>query len=159
MQRINKNSGMAMLRNVPTRLPIRTTGIITLATGQLMTVQFFYGCFSQIEKKKNLVIAPAKIVALLTAIASRVLNPKKAIEIGIINPPPPIPAILQSPRRMGSTMLPTISYCKIGNKFLCKHAPSKHRVYGYPSQSNFVSHCYSTLPACSVPDYSDFRLS
>ena len=67
----------------------------------------------------NLAILPVRMVKPDIAIACFVENLNKAIVIGMISPPPPMPPTLASASRIGSTMIPTNSLKYIGKMVLC----------------------------------------
>lgn len=53
------------------------------------------------------------------AMACIVLKPNKAIQTGMINPPPPTPPIFAKPSKRGKIITPAISSAFGGNTFLC----------------------------------------
>ena len=67
----------------------------------------------------NLAMLPVRIVKPEIAIACLVENLNKAIVMGMIKPPPPMPPTLASARRRGITMMPTNSLVYIGKMVLC----------------------------------------
>ena len=67
----------------------------------------------------NLAMLPVRIVKPEIAIACLVVNLNKAIVMGMIKPPPPMPPTLASARRIGITMIPTNSLVYIGKMVLC----------------------------------------
>ena len=69
--------------------------------------------------KINLATLPVRIVKPEIAIACFVENLNKAIVMGMIKPPPPMPPTLASANRRGITMIPTNSLVYIGKMVLC----------------------------------------
>ena len=65
-----------------------------------------FGCLYRTENPKKRVAPPTKITKLLIAIDSIVVNPNKAMQIGMMRPPPPIPPLFASPSSTGKNRIP-----------------------------------------------------
>ena len=87
---------------------------------------------------KNRAILPMRIVKPEMAIASFVVNMNKAIVIGIMRPPPPMPLTLARARKIGITMIPMNSEKYIGKIVLCLQTWLMQMLYGFSGQSSSV---------------------
>ena len=94
-----------------------------------MRTQSFSGCFFR-RLKIYFEIDPTKMENPEIAMAPFVEKPKNVMHIGVMTPPPPIPATVAKAIKTPITSIPIVSLGSAGNTFFCTQLSSLQTLKG-----------------------------